>query len=102
VLPCVQVLRLHALSIRKVPANPLTPPAAAAADTAAADTPAAAAVSPVWCAAAPRLRCEVLSLLGAPLAGDELAAEYLLLTCLSSVRGDGGGGDAWGERGGKT
>jgi hypothetical protein len=86
VLLLLQVMRLHALSVRKVPANPLTPAATPppAADAAAAD-PAAAAAAPAWASAAPGLRASVLSLLGGPLAGDELAAEYLLLTCLSSV-----------------
>jgi hypothetical protein len=74
-------MRLHALSIRKIPANPLAPLLAAAA---AAD-PAAAAAAPAWASAAPGFRQKVLELLGGPLAGDELAAEYLLLTCLSSV-----------------
>jgi hypothetical protein len=76
-----QVMRLHAVSIKKVPANPLAPkpsPAAAAAPAAAA-----------WSSAAPELRQHVLSLLSGPLAGDELAAEYLLLTCLSSVSNGG-------------
>ena len=89
--PTSQVMRLHAVAIKKVPANPLAPkpsPAAAAAGAPAA-VPAAAAAAAAWSSAAPELRQQVLSLLSGPLAGDELAAEYLLLTCLSSVRNGG-------------
>jgi hypothetical protein len=66
-----------------VPAHPMAPAAAPAAPAAAA---AAATAVPAWVSAAPELRQKALALLAGPLAGDELAAEYLLLACLSSVR----------------
>jgi hypothetical protein len=81
-----QVMRLHALCIRKVPAHPMEPAAAAALPAAAPAAAAAAGAVPAWVSAAPDLRQKALGLLAGPLSGDELAAEYLLLTCLSSVR----------------
>ncbi|KAF8065729.1 alpha-mannosidase [Scenedesmus sp. PABB004] len=79
--PTSQVLRLHALTIRKVAPNP-----------AAANPERALALPPA--AQLPALRAAALSLLAAPLAGDELAAEYLLLASLGQARARGGRGGA--------
>jgi hypothetical protein len=85
-LPACQVLRVHALCCTKVPANPLTPlPAPApAADLARALS--AAPLPPTEQQRASLLRGQVLSLLSTAVGGDDLAAEYLLLTCLGTVR----------------
>lgn len=90
-LPVVlQVTRLHALAIRKLP--PLTTTSSSSSTAAAADLqqqqqPAALPRSLPGHLAGhlPLLRQRALALLAAPLAGDMLAAEYLLLAALGSV-----------------
>ncbi|WIA16854.1 hypothetical protein OEZ85_013787 [Tetradesmus obliquus] len=98
--PTSQVMRLHALAIRKLP--PLTTTGSSS-STAAADLqqqqqPAALPRSLPGHLAAhlPLLRQRALALLAAPLAGDVLAAEYLLLAALGSVMNRGEAGEAMG------
>lgn len=66
---CCQVMRLHALVVRPAPAHPLAVPRSPAGGHLAAQL----------------LRERALALLAAPLGGDQLAAEYLLLTALGTV-----------------
>lgn len=68
VCPCTQVIRLHAFTIKKLTPTPLPKPLPQAMTT-----------------HLPMLRQRAIQLLSAPLAGDELAAEYLLLTAIGSV-----------------
>jgi hypothetical protein len=90
-LVVLQVMRVHALAIRKLP--PLT----TTNSSSSSSNPGAAAAPQQQPAALPKslpghlaahlplLRQRALSLLAAPLAGDMLAAEYLLLSALGSV-----------------
>lgn len=82
----LQVMRLHALVIRKLPVlTPAIGGALNAAQQAAAGQPWPRSVPGHLSAQLPLLRERALSLLAAPLAGDVLAAEYLLLAALGSV-----------------
>ncbi|WIA37078.1 hypothetical protein OEZ86_014051 [Tetradesmus obliquus] len=99
--PTSQVTRLHALAIRKLP--PLTTTSSSSSTAAAADLqqqqqPAALPRSLPGHLAGhlPLLRQRALALLAAPLAGDMLAAEYLLLAALGSVMNRGEAGEAMG------
>lgn len=69
--PTSQVLRLHALCAHKLPPHPCSGPRRSP--------------SPVPSAPLAVLRSRALALLAAPLAGDELAAEYVLLAALGAV-----------------
>jgi hypothetical protein len=82
-------MRLHALTIRKLPPLTSSTSSTAAAAAAQQQQPQAAGVPKTLpghlTAHLPLLRQRALQLLAAPLAGDTLAAEYLLLAALGSV-----------------
>jgi hypothetical protein len=80
----LQVMRLHAFTIRKL--APLSSSSSAATPQQQQQAAAVPKTLPGHLTAhLPLLRQRALSLLAAPLAGDALAAEYLLLAALGSV-----------------
>jgi hypothetical protein len=82
----MQVMRLHAFAIRKLPPLSSSSNAAAPQQQQQQQPAAVPRTLPGHLAAhLPLLRQRALSLLAAPLAGDTLAAEYLLLAALGSV-----------------
>jgi hypothetical protein len=81
----LQVMRLHALYICKASAPNSSSSGSSGSSNSNINLAPPRDLLPSLAAQFPILREKVLSLLTVPLAGDRLAAEYLLLTLLGSV-----------------